>query len=105
MLVEMLVIAVVFLILAKVMPGIKVSGFLNAILAAVTLIIANAVIAPVLLLVTLPINILTLGLFTIVISMVVLMLVSAVVPGFSITKWRYAFVTVLVLAAVRMLIS
>lgn len=82
---------------AYLLPGVHVSSFFSALVAAVVLAVVNSLILPLLLLITLPINILTLGLFTFVIIGFLVMGVSAIVPGFTVDNfwWGLAFALVL----------
>ena len=92
-------------ITAYLLPGVRLSGFLAALITAVVLGLFNAIIKPLLLLLTLPINILTLGLFTLVINAVLIMLTSAVVPGFSVSGFWQALLFSLVLVLVNYLLG
>lgn len=78
------------IIAAYLLPGVRVSGFLAALVAAVVLGLINAVLRPIFILLTLPINILTLGLFTLVINALLIMLTSAIVPGFEVRGFGWA---------------
>ncbi|EKE15918.1 MAG: hypothetical protein ACD_11C00076G0011 [uncultured bacterium] len=84
-------------ITAYLLPGVEVSGFMAALLAALIIGILNAFIRPALLILTLPINILSLGLFTLFINAFLIMLASKIVPGFSVDGlfWALAFSLVL----------
>lgn len=75
---------------AYILPGVTVGGFWVALITALVLGIVNVVIRPILLFLTLPINILTLGLFTFVINALLILLVSAIVPGFSVVNFWWA---------------
>jgi putative membrane protein len=72
------------IVTAYLLDGIRVSGFLSAVLAAAALATLNTFLRPVILVLTLPINVLTLGLFTFVINAVLLKMASAVIPGFDV---------------------
>lgn len=76
--------ALVILVLAYILPGITVSGFITALGVALVLGLVNAFIKPILVILTLPITILTLGLFMFVINALLVLLVSALVPGFQV---------------------
>jgi len=90
---------------AYLLPGVTLSGFGAALLAALVLGLLNVFIKPILLLLTLPINILTLGLFTLVINALVIMVVSAIVPGFHVSGFWYALLFSVVLSIVLWLIN
>ena len=65
-------------------PGIHVSGFLVALLAALVIGIVNALVRPLLILLTLPVTVLTLGLFLLVINAMLFGLAAWLVPGFMV---------------------
>ena len=65
-------------------PGIHVSGFLVALLAALVIGIVNALVRPLLILLTLPVTVLTLGLFLLVIKALLFGLAAWLVPGFTV---------------------
>jgi putative membrane protein len=69
---------------AYVLPGVTVASFWSAIVAGFVLSVINRLIKPILLIVTLPINFLTLGLFTFVINGLLVLLVSELIPGFTV---------------------
>ena len=73
-----------------ILPGVSVSGFWAALMTALVLGVINVVIKPILLFLTLPINILTLGVFTFVINALLILLVSVIVPGFSVVSFWWA---------------
>jgi len=92
---------VAVMISAYVIPGVSVSGFWVAIIAAVILSIMNFVIKPILVLFTLPINIMTLGLFTFIINAVMVLLVSSIVPGFVVSGLLSAILFSVILSIVN----
>lgn len=88
--------ALAVMLTAYLVPGVIVSSFWSALIAAVVIGLVNAIIRPLALLLTLPINILTLGLFTLVINALMFWLASALVPGFTVTGFWAAFIGALV---------
>jgi len=100
LLVNLIVSALAVIISAYILPGVKVDGFLTAIVVAVILGAVNMFIRPILLLLTLPLNILTLGLFTFVINAFLILLVSSLVPGFKVSGFLWALIFSLVLSIV-----
>lgn len=92
-------------ITAYLLPGVRLSGFGAALIAALVLGLINTFIRPVLLLLTLPLNILTLGLLTFVINALLIMLTSAIVSGFSVSGFWWALLFSLVLAVVNFLLN
>lgn len=93
--------AIAILITAYLLPGVHISNFTAALVAAVVLGIMNAIIRPVLLLLTLPINILTLGLFTLVVNALVILLTSSLVPGFQVNGFWWALLFSVILSIVN----
>lgn len=88
------------MISAYVIPGVYVDGFLVAVVVAVILALVNLIIKPIVTVLTLPINILTLGLFTFIINALMILLVSSVVPGFTVVGWVSAILFSVVLSLV-----
>ena len=69
----------------RVVPGLRIEGWANFLLAGLLLGVANAVVRPFLVLVTLPITFLTLGLFLLVVNGVTLALVAWLMPAFTVS--------------------
>lgn len=105
LLISWLLNAVALLITAYLVPGIHVSGFSAALIAAIILGLVNSFIRPLLLLLTAPINLLTMGLFTFVVNAVLLMIVSGVVPGMAIDSFGWALLAAVVLSFVSTVLS
>ena len=68
-----------------IVPGVRIDGWGNLVLAALLLGIVNAVIRPIILILTLPLTILTLGLFILVVNGISLALVAWFMPSFSLS--------------------
>lgn len=83
--------ALAVMLVAYLVPGVTVSGFPMAFLAALVIGLINALIRPLIELLSLPITILTLGLFTLVINALMFWLASAIVPGFTVSGFGAAF--------------
>lgn len=101
MIVNLIVSGLAVLISAYILPGVKVDGYVTALIVAIVLGIINAILKPILLLITLPINILTLGLFTFVINAILIILVSNIVPGFKVESFWWALLFSLVLSVIN----
>lgn len=99
--IKLVLMGVAVMISAYVVPGVSVSGFWVAVIAAVILSIMNFVIKPILVLFTLPINIMTLGLFTFIINAVMVLLVSSIVPGFVVSSLLSAVLFSVILSIVN----
>src|SRR3989338_1475300 len=100
-LINWLISALAIIITAYILPGVHISGFGTALIAAIALGILNAFIKPVLLLLTLPINIFTLGLFTFVINAFIILLVSNLVSGFKVDGFWWALLFSIILSIVN----
>jgi putative membrane protein len=100
-----LVSALVIVLVAYLLPGVRVSGFLVALEVSFILGAINLLIKPLLVLLTLPITVLTLGLFVFVINAFLIMLAAAIVPGFSVDGFLSAFIFSLVLSFVNGLVG
>lgn len=98
--VRLLVSGLAVFITAYILPGVRVDGFVTALLVAVLLGLANAVLKPILTIITLPITILTLGLFSFIINALIILLVSTLVPGFHVDGLLWAVIFGIVLAIV-----
>src|SRR5947208_14405259 len=68
-----------------IVPGVRIDGWGNLVVAALLLGIVNAVMRPVILILTLPLTVLTLGLFIFVVNGISFYLVHWLVPGFSVS--------------------
>jgi putative membrane protein len=101
-LIKLVLMGVAVMISAYVIPNVFVDGFLVAVVVAVILSVVNFIIKPIVTILTLPINILTLGLFTFVINALLLMLMTKIVPGFSISGFGTALLAAIVLSVVNM---
>jgi len=70
---------------ATVVPGVRIDGWGNLVVAALLLGIVNAVIRPIILILTLPLTVLTLGLFILVVNGISLAVVAWLMPGFALS--------------------
>lgn len=100
MILQWVLTALALLLLAYILPGIEVSGFGAALIAALVLATVNFLVRPIVSLITLPINMLTLGLFSFVINALMFMLAAAIVPGFEVTNFISALIGSLLLALI-----
>jgi putative membrane protein len=80
-----LVNAVALMAVAYLLPGIAVSSFVTALVAALVLGLVNAVLRPILILLTLPATLLTLGLFIFVVNGLLFWFVGSFIEGFSVS--------------------
>ena len=92
LLIVWLINAVALIAVAYLMPGIAVSSFGAALVAALVLGLVNAFVRPVLVLLTLPVTILTLGLFIFVLNGLLFWMVGSWLQGFEVAGfWPAVF--------------
>lgn len=101
-LIRLIIGTIAVFVAAYILPGIKLEGgWTTALIVAIVLGLVNAFIKPILLVLTLPLNILTLGLFTFVIMALMVMLVSAIVPGFSVDGFFWAMLFAIIFSLIN----
>jgi putative membrane protein len=101
-----LVSAVSLIVTAKLVPGIEISSFGVAAMAAIVMGLVNAIVRPILVILTLPLTILSLGLFLLVINAIVFSLVGYLSPeGFVVHGFWSAFFGAIVLSIVSSIIG
>lgn len=103
--IRLLVNAVALVLVAYLIPGVHVTGFAGALVAALILGIVNAVLKPILVILSLPLEIITLGLFTFVINAVLFYFVGKLGVGLSVDGFGAAFLGALVLTVVSFVLS
>jgi putative membrane protein len=100
--------ALCLLLVARVVPGITVSGFGTALLAAVIIGFVNGTLGLLLKVLTFPLIVLTLGIFWLIINGLMLRFASLFVPGFYVQGFAPAFWGAIILSllniAVRQLL-
>jgi putative membrane protein len=102
LLINWLLSAASLLIVAHIVPGFSVSGFLAALVAALVVGLVNSTLGLFLKIVTFPITVLTLGIFWFVINALMLELASWIVPGFDVHGFLAAFLGAVVLSLVNL---
>ena len=105
LLIRWLFLALAVMAASYLIAGIRVDGFLSALLAAGLLGFLNAFFRPILLILTLPLNLVTLGLFTFVINAFLLLMVSGVVGGFHVDGYGAGLLGSLIVSVVSWLLS
>lgn len=97
--------AVALLALPYVVPGVQVSGFGTALVAALVLGLVNTLIRPLVVLLTLPATILTLGLFILVINGLLFWAVATFVDGFQVAGFWAAVLGAIVYSVISWVAS
>lgn len=96
--------AVALMIIAYIVPGVEISGWYSAFIAALVLGLINVFLKPILIILTLPVNILTLGLFTFVINGIVFYFAGSIVRGFDVSGFGAAFLGGLLMTGINILV-
>ena len=84
--------AAALMLVAYLYPGVTVTSFGAALLAALVLGLVNAIVRPLLVILTLPVTLLTLGLFLFVINALLFWLVAELVRGFTVSGFGAALI-------------
>jgi putative membrane protein len=105
LLLRIIVNAVALLAVAYLVPGISVTGFVGALIAAVVLGVVNAVLKPILIILSLPLEIITLGLFTFVINALLFWFVGQLGLGLAVHGFWPALIGSIALSIVSMILS
>lgn len=101
---KLLLTAVAVIVLAKVLPGVEVSGYLSAIIVAIVLAILRLLVRPVLVILTLPVTIVTLGLFLLVINAIIILLADFFIDGFAVRNIWWALIFSILLSFLQSLL-
>ena len=87
---EILLSAIAVVVLANILPGIFISGYLTAVVVAALLILLNLFVKPLLVILTLPVTIVSFGIFLLVINALIILICDALVSGFRVDGFWYA---------------
>ncbi len=85
LLVRWLLLAVALVAVAHLTPGVVVSSFSSALIAAAVLGLLNTILRPILVVLTLPVTVVTLGLFLFVINALMFYFAARLLTGFHVT--------------------
>lgn len=100
LIIKWVVIAVGFILVSQLVPGITVATFTDAMIAALVFSVINMIIKPILKILAFPINMLTLGLFGFIINAFLFWLVGYLVPGFEVFTIAAAIIGSFVLSVI-----
>jgi putative membrane protein len=103
--IRLIVNALALMIVAYLLPGVAVTGFTGALIAAFVLGIVNAILRPILVILTLPIQIVTLGLFTLIINAALFYWVGHWGIGLEVHGYKAAFFGAIILGIVSFVLS
>ena len=97
--------AAALLLVAYLYPGVAVTSFFAAAVAALVLGLVNAVVRPILVLLTLPVTVLTLGLFLFVINALMFWAAAGVLDGFHVRGFVAALIGSLIYSLIGLVIE
>jgi putative membrane protein len=105
LIVRWLLLAAALLFVARLYPGVRVTGFGAAMVAAFVLGLLNTLLRPLLVLLTLPVTLLTLGLFLFVINALLFWVAANVLAGFTVAGFGAALIGSLIYSLFGMVID
>lgn len=105
LIVRWLLLAAALLLVAYLYPGVTISSFGAAMVAALVLGLLNTVVRPLLVLLTLPVTLITLGLFLFVINALMFWAAAGVLDGFHVTGFAAALIGSLIYSLCGMVID
>lgn len=105
MIMQLLMNALGFYVTARIVPGMTIDGWETLGIIAVVWGVLSIVLKPILVFLTLPVNFLTLGLFTFVINAALIVLMTKIVPGFSVKGFGTALLAAVVLALLNVVLG
>ena len=103
--VRWLLLAAALLLVAYLYPGVRISSFGSAMIAAFVLGLFNTLLRPVLVLLTLPVTVITLGLFLFVINALMFYFAASVLNGFHVNGFAAALIGSLIYSLCGMVID
>lgn len=90
--IQLLATSVIVLLIANLMEGVHITGFLGALFTALVLGLLNLTLKPILRIISFPITILTLGLFLFVINAIIVKICDHFVDDIAIDGWFNVFI-------------
>jgi putative membrane protein len=98
---KILLTAVAVIVLATILPGIIVDGYVSAIIVAIVIAVLNMIVRPVLIFFTLPATLVTFGLFIFVINAIIILIADKLVDGFAVSGFFAALLFSILLSIFR----
>lgn len=102
---HLLILSCVVVVVAKIVPGIRLKGFGTAIAVAVVYSLVNVVLGSILKFLSLPLIFLTLGLFLLIINTLMLWLTDLLIEDFEIRDMGSAFVAAILITVADFLLD
>ncbi len=103
--VRWLLLAAALLLVAYLYPGVTVTNFVSALIAAFVLGLLNTLLRPILVLLTLPVTVITLGLFLFVINALMFYFAASMLDGFQVAGFVPALIGSLLYSLCGMVID
>lgn len=100
-LIRLLVSALAAMLTAYLLPGVKLDGFITALVLALVLAVLNLLVKPVLVILTLPVTVVTLGLFLLVINAIIILVAAELVSGFKVDGFWWALIFSIVMTVIN----
>lgn len=97
--------AVAVLFTSQILPGVQVSGIVDALLVALVLSFLNTFLKPILLVLTIPVTLLTFGLFLLVINAAIIVVADLLLDGFNVSGFGWALLFSLILSVINALLQ
>ncbi|WP_369992388.1 phage holin family protein [Winogradskyella sp.] len=101
LIIRLLLNALAVFVLAHLLSGVDVDGYLGALIVAVVLAILNLLVKPLLIIFTLPVTIMTLGLFLLVINALIILLADKLLDGFGVSSFWTALLFSILLSILQ----
>lgn len=101
---KILLSALAVFLLANILPGVDVEGYVTAIIVALVLSLLNLIVKPLLIILTLPVTIITLGLFLLIINAIIILLADSFIGGFDVANIWWALIFSLFLSILQSLL-
>jgi putative membrane protein len=103
--IQLLATAVIVFLLANLLPGVTLSGFMGAVIFAIVLGLLNLILKPILKIISFPITFITLGLFLFVINAVIIKICDHFVDDVYIDGWLNVFIFSILLSIAQSIIG
>lgn len=98
LIIRLLLTALAVMVLAEILPGVQVAGYVSAIIVAIVLALLRLIVKPVLVLLTLPITLITLGIFLLFINGIIILMASYLIDSFHVSSIWWALLFSLLLS-------
>ena len=101
LIIRLLVNAFAVFVLAYLLTGVSLDGYVSALIVAVVLSVLNLFVKPVLIILTLPVTIFTLGFFLLVINALIILIADKLIDGFGVSSFWTAMLFSILLSILQ----